>query len=354
MSTSAERGSPPSPGRRLALGAALAAAIGSLFRPGRQARAQNEAGQKASLLARPVERVPEDPEDAVWQQADLLHVPLAPQAVVKPRAYEAGVKAIAVRALYDADRLGLHLSWQDATRDTVIGDPAGFRDAVAVEFPADPAAGIPYFAMGELNRPVTIYHWKADWQFGRDRDESDRFPNMAADWYPYSGRGPGEIAEAGHYAESGGGRVFVTSWGAGNELADRELQAKTTVEKLEAEGFGTLTPLPRERQDGFGNAVWKDGGWRLVVAVPRAQERFAFRQGMTVPVAFAAWDGGKTERGGEKAVSTWYFLSLEQPIGTFALLSPALAFVGVAAVQAWGLRAVRRHARRPGAVEGAG
>ena len=239
------------------------------------------------------------------------------------------------------------LTWRDASRNVQVGGTGAFRDAVAVQFPGNPATGIPYFAMGEPNKPVVIYQWKADWQFGNEGDEEGLHPQMVADWYPYSGRASGEIAAAVDYAK-GGDRTYVTSWHAGNSLGDRDLQASTTIEKLEAEGFGTLTALPADRQDGHGKAAWKDGVWSLLVMVPRTQDRFAFAPGMTIPVAFAAWDGARRERGGEKAVSTWYFMSLEKPIGTLAYISPVLAFLGVAAVQAWSLRWLRRRAEQGG------
>lgn len=329
--------------RRVSLGALLAGGVAWLSGAARPAAGQQ--AQKASLLAKAVASVPEDPHDARWQDADSLDVPLAPQAVVKPRIFEVGIKTLMVRALYDAERIAILLTWRDAISDARIGGTGAFRDAVAIEFPGDPAAGIPYFAMGEPDKPVIIYQWKADWQFAGEGDEDGRYPQMVVDWYPYSGRAPGEIAAAADYAK-GGDRTYVTSWHAGNSLGDRELQARTPIEKLEAEGFGTLTTLAPDRQDGRGKAVWKDGVWSLVLTVPRAQDRFAFAQGMTVPVAFAAWDGAKRERGGEKAVSTWYFMSLERPIGTFAYVSPVLAFLGAVAVQAWGLRWLRRRARR--------
>ena len=329
----------PSVTRRLWLGVPLAGSLAWLFGAARPASAQQ--AQKASLLAKAVERVPDDPQDARWRDADSLDVPLAPQAVVKPRVYETGVKMLTARALYDAERVAIQLTWRDANRNARIGSPATFRDAVAVEFPADPANGIPYFAMGEPDKPVVIYQWKADWQFPGEGDEDGLHSNMETDWYPFSGRVAGEIAEAIDYAKRGD-RVFVTSWQAGNNLGDRDLQARTPIEKLQAEGFGTLTTLAADRQDGNGKAAWADGTWSLVLAFPRAQDRFAFTAGMTVPIAFAAWDGAKRDRGGEKGVSTWYFMSLEKPIGMLAYVSPALAFLGVAAVQAWGISWLRR------------
>lgn len=96
----------------------------------------------------------------------------------------------------------------------------------------------------------------------------------------------------------------------------------------------------------MGKGVWRDGVWRVLLSLPRAQETFSFSRGMTLPVAFAAWNGAAGERGGEKAVSTWYFLSLEKPVPALAFLAPVAALVGAAAAQGWGLRRLRRRADR--------
>lgn len=325
--------------RRGVLLAPLAGAAAAIFGAGtRPARAQ----EKASLIAKSVARVPEAPDDPAWLEADLLPVPLAPQAVVKPRLYKAGVSALTVRALYDDAHLAVLLEWADNRADSELGGVADFRDAVALEFPANPADGIPYFAMGEPGKPVTIYQWKADWQFGSRFDVSDRNPDMIADWYPFSGRPAGEIAEIADYGQEGTEKVYLTAWSAGSLLGDPELQARTSVEKLQAEGFGTLTPVAAEAQDATGFGASKDGLWRVLLTIPRDQGGFTFAPGMTLPLAFAVWDGAGHERGGEKAVSTWYFMSLEQPVGSAIYWAPVLAVAGVLAAQLGGLGALRR------------
>jgi hypothetical protein len=328
--------------RRSMLLASSAAAVGWFFLP----FTKTASAQKATVIAKQVDRAPVDPDDSLWQKADSLEVPMAPQAVVKPRTYETGVGIVKARALYDNERLAFLLEWDDAGQDVSIGGVGSFRDAVAVQFPSDSTKGIPYFGMGELNNPVTIYHWKADWQFARDYDTNDEFPNMAVDWYPFTGRVPGEIAEATDYGKEEANRVFHTSWWAGSTLADPDLQAKTPVEKLTAEGFGTITSVNVENQDGKGKGVRKDSGWKTVISIPRAQERFSFERGDTLPLAFAAWDGSSQERGGEKAISTWYFLSLEKAVGPFAYINPLLVVAGVAIVQVLGLRLLRRKAKQ--------
>jgi hypothetical protein len=324
--------------RRTVLAAGAAATVGWFLRP----FARIASAQKATLIAKQVGRVPSDPEDALWESADTLEVPLASQAVVKPRTYEAGVKAIKARVLHDDERLAFLLEWGDSGRDVTIGGVDSFRDAVAVQFPSEPANMTPYFGMGELNNPVTIYHWKADWQFSTEYDTDEEFPNMAVDWYPFSGQDPGQIPQASDYGKQGADKVFHTSWWAGSTLADPVLQTRTPVEKLEAGGFGTIRPVESDKQDGLGKGVWNDGAWRTVISVPRTQEGFSFERGQTIPVAFAGWDGASRERGGEKAISTWYFLSLEQPTGPFAYINPVLVVAGAAIAQILGLRLLRR------------
>ncbi|MEE8443296.1 MAG: hypothetical protein V3S37_06050 [Dehalococcoidia bacterium] len=197
-----------------------------------------------------------------------------------------------------SDMLAFVLEWSDQRREVSIGGVESFRDAAAVEFPTDPANGTPFVGMGELNNRVTIYQWKADWQLGREYDADEKFPNMAVDWYPFSGREPEEIAQASDYGKPGSDRTFVISWAAGSLPADHDLQAKTPLEKLTAEGFGTIAPVDLEKQDGLGKGTWADGGWQTIISVPRSQGDFTFERGLTVPVAFAAWDGSKREQGG--------------------------------------------------------
>jgi len=303
------------------------------------------AAQKASLIARLVVQVPDQPDDPQWSEADELQVPLAPQAVVKPRTYEAAVQALQVRALYDADRLAVRLQWQDPQRDGMAGQVEAFRDAVALEFPSDPGAGIPFFGMGEAQRPITIYQWKADFHGAFATDVDERYPAMAVDWYPLSGRAPHAIAEVHDYGSAAGDRAYITAWRAGNLIADQEVQQRTGAEKLVAKGFGTVTSVPAQAQDGMAEGTWQDGVWRVVITLPRDQDGFAFERGMTVPVAFAAWDGAARERGGEKGVSTWYFLSLEQPVNPLRMyLVPLLVIAAAAGLQFAALRRWRARA----------
>lgn len=303
----------------LVVAAGLAAALVWLGRPFARAVA---AGQVAAdITAERVARAPTEPDDPQWSRTNRALVSLSPQNLVVPRVKEAGAKRIDVRALYDDERLALLLEWNDAHEDVDLGTVLQYRDAVAIQFPEDPTLGLPSYTMGQQGKPVTIYHWKSDWQFGRLRDVDEAYPNMYGDWYPYSGKQAGEIPEATDYL-SRGRKEFLTAAAAGNALADPLVQEKTgPVQKMRAEGFGTVEP--DETQDGAGVGLWRGGGWKIVISVPRRQSRFDFQDGAAVPIGFAVWDGSRDERNGRKAYAPWKNLTLGAAIAAAAVVPPA-------------------------------
>jgi DMSO reductase family type II enzyme heme b subunit len=108
---------------------------------------------------------------------------------------------------------------------------------------------------------------------------------------------------------------------SGKIMSDPTLRV-SSVEDLSANGFSTLTT--QAHQDVIGNGVWEPSGsvkggaysgptWRVVVK--RSLESgdandVQFKAGMSVPIAFAVWDGANIERNGMKSLSTWFTLKL--------------------------------------------
>src|SRR5437879_3575362 len=79
------------------------------------------------------------------------------------------------------------------------------------------------------------------------------------------------------------------------------------------------------------------------LATPDTANELQFEPGRAIPVAFFAWDGSSGEHGTRLAVSTWYFLALDQPTPPRVFISPVVAMaltlgLGVMVV----LRAQRR------------
>ncbi len=219
--------------------------------------------------------IPLDPEDALWNQTMAFRVPLMRiTQKTDPNVKALYIKTkraltdplegfINVKALYNEKDIAFLVEWEDATRDVLL-DLDGFRDGVALQFPAQNSAE-PAFRMGEgegkrSRGMVNIWFWKADLQEAIDKGMQSVPP------------GP--------------------------------------VENLAAGGFGTLELKDKGSQDVFGKGRWKDGKWRVVFKRRFVGEKgnAIFTRGKFTPVGFAVWDGAEEDVDGRKSVSPWYYI----------------------------------------------
>ena len=97
---------------------------------------------------------------------------------------------------------------------------------------------------------------------------------------------------------------------------------------------------------------WK-GQWRVVLtralASPDTASQLPFRTGRAIPVAFFASDGSNGEHGTRMAVSTWYFLALDEPVPARVFISPVLAMVltlGLGMLVVWRAQQKTSHRRQ--------
>lgn len=248
--------------------------------------------------------LPQSPDDSVWKGVDRYYFPLVGQIIRKPRWFAPAVTAVWVQALHDGKSLALRVTWDDRSQspdtawlkhtkrvlDAMAGDdstdvaPALWPDQLAVQFPMRVPEGTerPYFLMGAGSDPV--YQWR---------------------W-----------ASSAH-------AVAGTARG---------------IERFDA--------LPAASAPG-AQAVFDHGQWRVVftraLATADSANELQFAVGRAIPVAFFAWDGSNAERGGRMAVSTWYFLALDQPTPPGTYISPVIA---MALTLGLGLLVVARAQRR--------
>ena len=93
--------------------------------------------------------------------------------------------------------------------------------------------------------------------------------------------------------------------------------------------------------------MYDRGQWRVVItralATADTTNQLQFRTGRAIPVAFFAWDGSNGEHGTRMAVSTWYFLALDEPTPVRVFISPVVA---MALTLALGMLVVWRANRR--------
>jgi complex iron-sulfur molybdoenzyme family reductase subunit gamma len=228
------------------------------------ARAQGSAGELLAPDLIEVKQVPgplvPDPAAQVWAGIPAREVLLAPQRslALHDRAANAALgapagaapRAVRVQAASDGQVLALRLEWSDASEDRARPDETDrYGDAFAVQLPVRFGAGerLPYIGMGDEAQRVILH-----------------------------------LARA---------------------AADGSVAVRTAV----AAGFGSGA---RAEAPAVKAAMGRRaGGWEGVLLRPLAIAGNDLAKGL-VPVALGVWDGGRDERGGNKALSGWRFLRM--------------------------------------------
>lgn len=207
--------------------------------------------------------LPADPADALWAGLPATIVQAAPQRSVRlhdRRANEAlaraGIRTLRIRAATDGTALAVVVDWSDASADRARPDATDvYGDGAALELPLRFGAGrrLPYVGMGDAEEPVAVYLQRA--------------------------------AEAG-----------------------------VLVREAVGGGFGSLTRAELGEAQMAMRHDGATGTWRALFRRPLVTNGQDLRRGL-VPFAVAVWDGGRSERGGNKALTRWKFLRLPgQPL----------------------------------------
>lgn len=239
---------------------------------------------RAPLIER---ALPHAPDDSAWTSVDAYWFPLVGQVVRKTRWFAPAVTGVWLKAVHTADSLALQVTWDDRSEspDTAWLDhvgrvfatleqdegatdpPALWPDQIAVQFPVTIPTGMerPYFLMGSSSAPVYQWRWTST--------------------------------------------------------------ARTAAVAGLARGLERFDPVSN---GGVGSqAMYDHGQWRVVftraLASPDTATQLPFRTGRAIPVALFAWDGSNGEHGTRMAISTWYFLALDEPVPARVFISPVLA-----------------------------
>jgi Ethylbenzene dehydrogenase len=223
--------------------------------------------------------IPTTPDDPAWGKIPTIVLPLSGQVITRPAWPEPSARSLSLRSVHNGTDIAFLMEWQDNTKNDRLS-PGTFRDGAAVGLPLGDAPA--FFCMGQLDHYINIWHWKADWQSDIDR----------------------RAARAGE-SKSGTGEVRRF------EVIPRRV---SSVEDLVGGGFSTLTTKVSQGRVQ-GNAIWKDGMWRVVMRRPLVstdpENEARLEPGRLQAVAFAIWNGENKERNGQKAVAPWFQLSID-------------------------------------------
>jgi hypothetical protein len=255
----------------------------------------------AEVRAVKVEALPASPDDPAWSRVPVHAASLLPQDVVEPRLLAPSTAILEAQAVTDGRSIAFRLAWIAPARGDRSG-PAVFGDACAVQLPGAAQGELPSPMMGEAGKPVEITYWRAAWQAivdGRPDTLAAIYPNSRVDHYPFESASlaagsPEQLAMAKRYAPARA---------VGNSMAGPR---DRPVQDLVAEGAGTLRPAERSFSTGSGKAT--ASGWAVVIIRPLPQ---GLRPGARSQVAFAVWQGEKSEVGARKMRSPWIPLAVE-------------------------------------------
>jgi mono/diheme cytochrome c family protein len=256
--------------------------------------------------------LPSSADDEAWDDVERAYLPLVGQIVVMPRWFDPRVDGVWVQAAHDGETVAIRLTWSDPNnspdplwadfKSQVIelmqpkeGDPQDegpTPDQLLVQFPMQMPEGMerPFFLMGDNRRPVSIWQWQSD------RDDA--------------------------------------------------LEG-------EARGVGTEA-FQSEGQDLTVDALHADGQWQVMFTRPLVTQDdgdLDFVTGEAIPMAVFAWDGDNGESGTRGAVSSWYFLFLEDATPATVYVAPALAMMLTAALGFLVVGRAQKREREGGEVE---
>ncbi len=196
--------------------------------------------------------------DSLFVNSEFATFPIVGQVVEPGRAFFPGVNSIDVAGVYDSTSIALMLAWNDMSQEAGSNAPdlpvlsetdstsGGFSDAVMVQFPTMPPAGIekPYFMTGDTKAPVDL-------------------------WFVDLG--------------------------------------SSTASRYTGKGSENIVPNNDNTLEVSSNYV--DGRWTVILKYSRPSEgEWLFTEDTFVPVAFSVWDGFYAEHGNKRGLSSWYSL----------------------------------------------
>jgi len=159
---------------------------------------------------------------------------------------------------------------------------------------------------------VEMWFWDAD-SSSRPVDIEDVNPNLVVDVYPLAE----EVVETAEYERTGTStvaqpEVSLPARATGNQIMPPHEGRPASA--VEAAGPGSVTFRPATSQWVQAQGMWQEGRWQVVFSRPLkvGGDGISLAPGQRFSVAFAVWDGGHKDRGGQKLITIWQDLVLQK------------------------------------------
>ncbi len=282
--------------------------------------------------------LPAGPEDGAWNTLVAVEMPLAGQIVASPRFWTPSASSVRIKSFYNEKNIAFLLEWDDRTNEQA----ETYSDAVAIQFPTSIPEGLkkPYFAMGDSSNGVELLHWKA-------YDESVLVAESADDMETETDGGE-SVEEQEEAVDENVGETEDVQEGEGSveEVAKEEFKGFFKIKEMNAKGFKRLSVQPDNSQDSLGKGHWENGKWQVMITRPLftgdKKTDVQFENGKLIPYALAVWDGSNSEIKGQKAISSWYYLTLEMTTPKTVYIYALVAILMAVCIQFWVVARIRR------------
>lgn len=254
-----------------------------------------------------VATLPGNSDETAWTAAPKVDLRLTPLWW-----RDDAVPAIQVQALHDGRNIAFRLEWEDPTPNLHAGKVEAFKDAVALELVTGPDE--PFLGMGSTTTPIDLWMWDADrGQAGDDLEDIN--PRVVVDIYPFTEK----VVASAEYARAGTktadqADIALPAKAVGNQVT-RAAAHPTGGSSLAAAGPGSTTFRFAKSQLVSASGRWSRGHWvvlmRRSLNVASPDDGVSLAPGQRASVALAVWEGSQRDRNGQKQVTIWEDLELE-------------------------------------------
>jgi hypothetical protein len=258
-----------------------------------------------ALVVKHVEAIPQSVEDNAWARSEPVHLRTTPLWWRDDADPD-----LTVQAVHDGQTIAVRLSWRDESRDEHALRSESFEDAVAMQLYQGNAE--PFLGMGAATSPVDVWFWDADRQSGSDAVEQS-YPNTVVDVFPFSesvvssadlGRPGARMADQPD--------VSLPARASGNLIVPASDESGGT--SLHVGGPGSVTFRVPQSQLVRAHGAWSEGRWSVVMTRSLAvsdEDGLSLQPGARTSAAFAVWDGSHRDRDGQKLITIWQDLKIE-------------------------------------------
>ena len=216
--------------------------------------------------------------DYIWNE-----VVAVPISIIPLRARKNPINQLTIQSIYNESKIAIRMEWEDPTPDSILNNKYVDQSAIQFAIESFDIEDSPFYGMGEKDKPVNIWHWKAD--VAQEVIQNGKLLKN----YPKDNPSPTTGMFLNPFNES-------------------------PVEEINSQGIGTLTVQPLKDQQIEGKGYWHNGRWSVIFI--RDLETLSewdvnFMNKNKILLAFAIWDGNKMDMNANKMVSFWQILSLQ-------------------------------------------